>query len=519
MNRAVLYLRSSKDRSDVSIDAQRRALHELAATRSFIIVGEYVDAVESGKDDDRPGFQSLIADIRLSGRTWDHILALDTSRIARRRALGIIFEEHECKRRGVRVVYKSLPESDPITEMLLKSILQAMDEWHSLTSRVKGLSGMAENVKQGWRAGGKAPRGYALETVATGTIREGVPVTKTRLVVGEDSALMQAFLRARARGVPRHRAAKECGLDAAKTSLIDIERNALVYAGHTTWNRQAERVDGGYVGGSKHRPRSEWVIQKNTHEALITEDEAESILAKIAKTPRRAAKEGSRIYILSGLLKAPDGRLWHGTEDAYRIGSGRRISANSLERDVVAHVMESVKSDEMVEMVAAYYKSMANPAGKANEVATLKRKAAEFEKRINSLTLLLSETTAPDALLRQIESMEKDRSSALAALAERESEVAALKPLKTITPAAVRATLSALADDMSAAKPEMLKETLSMIVESVELSPDTFDAVITYRISPAGKPASNWRPHGEPTLTPVFTHSRPISIRHNRRAA
>ena len=30
-NRAALYLRSSKDRSDISIDAQRRALHDLAA--------------------------------------------------------------------------------------------------------------------------------------------------------------------------------------------------------------------------------------------------------------------------------------------------------------------------------------------------------------------------------------------------------------------------------------------------------------------------------------------------------
>ena len=84
----------------------------------------------------------------------------------------------ECKRHNVRVLYKSLPESDPITEMLLKSILQAMDEWHSLTSKVKGLAGMAENVRQGWRAGGRAPRGYRLQHEETGAIRDGAPVTK-----------------------------------------------------------------------------------------------------------------------------------------------------------------------------------------------------------------------------------------------------------------------------------------------------------------------------------------------------
>lgn len=66
-NRAVCYLRSSKDRSDVSIDAQRRALHELAGQRGLILVGEYADAVESGKDDDRPAFQRLLRDLRAPG--------------------------------------------------------------------------------------------------------------------------------------------------------------------------------------------------------------------------------------------------------------------------------------------------------------------------------------------------------------------------------------------------------------------------------------------------------------------
>lgn len=65
-----------------------------------------------------------------------------------------------------------------------------------------------------------------------------------------------------------------------------MERNALVYAGHTVWNRSAERTDGGYAGGEKWRPREEWVIQKETHEALISEDEAELILAAIAERKR-----------------------------------------------------------------------------------------------------------------------------------------------------------------------------------------------------------------------------------------
>ena len=44
--RAVAYARSSKDRSDISIETQRRALHELAVARGLVIVDE--DEVDAG---------------------------------------------------------------------------------------------------------------------------------------------------------------------------------------------------------------------------------------------------------------------------------------------------------------------------------------------------------------------------------------------------------------------------------------------------------------------------------------
>ena len=102
-NRAALYLRSSKDRSDVSIDAQRRALHELAVARGLVVVDEYADAVESGKDDDRPAFQRLISALKAPTRAWEHVLVLDTSRIARRRLISMVFEA-DCSKRGVALV-------------------------------------------------------------------------------------------------------------------------------------------------------------------------------------------------------------------------------------------------------------------------------------------------------------------------------------------------------------------------------------------------------------------------------
>ena len=60
-NHTALYLRSSKDRSDVSIDAQRRELTALATQRGLLVVREYSDVVESGTDENRPGLRALVA--------------------------------------------------------------------------------------------------------------------------------------------------------------------------------------------------------------------------------------------------------------------------------------------------------------------------------------------------------------------------------------------------------------------------------------------------------------------------
>src|SRR5690606_36126382 len=145
MKRAALYLRSSKDRKDVSPDAQRRALKELAASRGETIVAEFVDKVESGKDMDRPGFQAMLRAVRNPKRGWTTLLMYDTARLSRRIVLSVIFEELDCKPYGVQVVYRSLPDMDPLTMVLLKPMVQAVDEYHSLSSREKGLAGMAEN--------------------------------------------------------------------------------------------------------------------------------------------------------------------------------------------------------------------------------------------------------------------------------------------------------------------------------------------------------------------------------------
>lgn len=494
----------------MSIDAQRRQLVELAQARGLPIVAEFADAVESGKDDDRPGFQSMLRALRNPRRGWDTILVLDTARVARRRHLSIIFEEHECKRAGVKVIYKSLPESDPITEMLLKSILQAMDEWHSLTSKAKGLAGMAENVRQGFRAGGSAPKGYRLESIATGTIREGQPVTKSKLVPSDDAMLVRAYLQHRAKGVSRARALAQVGVDWPVTTLIYMERGALTYAGHTVWNRHAERSGTSYANGQKFRPREEWIVERDTHEPLISEAEADAILNGVESRKQTRVREGA-VGMLRGLLETPDGTKWHADgEGFYRVGKGKRIKAAEVDAAVLAAIAADIASDQFAQVVLEHYRAQAKPAARDKSAAKIVARIREIDQQSHRLAELMAETTAPAALMRSIEKLEAERAGLedqQAAAKESEKTAATLRAL---TLGQVKAFLGNIqADDMT-------QDVMASLVERVTLDPATMEARVHYKIAhltgvKVASPRSS-------ELIPGFCSQWAIVIPHRRRA-
>ena len=498
MDQAALYLRSSKDRHDVSLDAQRRELVALAKARNLAIVEEFADAVESGKDDQRPGFQALLRRLRDPERTWACLLALDTSRIARNQYLAHALH-YESEKRGIRVVYAKVPETNSLMDLVIRSIFQAFDQFHSLMSREKGLAGMAENVRQGWRAGGRAPMGYRLERVPTGAMREGVPVTKSRLAINADASRIGAYLKARAAGLPRASAARNAGLESPTTTLLGLERNALTYAGHTVWNVEAERIDGVYKGGMKRRPRAEWLIQYDTHEALISTDEAEAILARLEagrpNTRRRAAA-----YLLSGLLRAPGGAPWHSSGDGfYRLGKGRRIARESLEAAVVARVVDDLRSDAFVDELVAEARRVAAPRA-PDTLRPLRERIGELNARIHRMGELAAACETPRVFFEKMQAAERERGTLLAELAAADVEERTAEALRTLSAADVRRILEGLAGHLEGLDREGMKDFLGGLVEQIELTDDAAECRIHYRISTGDKLAT---PRGfEPRLPP-----------------
>lgn len=481
-NQAALYLRSSKDRSDVSIDAQRRALHAVAVQRGLVVVEEFADAVESGKDEDRPAFQRMLHQLRSDSRAWDHVLTLDVERIARRRMISIAFET-DAEARGVKVVYSNIPQTDPAMDMMMRTILQGFAEYHSLVSRAKGLAGMAENVRQGWRAGGRAPRGYRLEYHATGAIRDGEPVTKSKLVLDDETAgTVRAYLVLRAQGVARAQAVARSQAPWPASSTHSMDWQALTYAGHTVWGVETDKAQG------KRRPRAEWLVQRNTHEAIITDDQAEAILAQMERAQQGRRNRASPL-LFAGLVVSPDGRPWHSDGCGhYRLGKGPKISAARLEGPVLAKLVEVLHDEATVGLVLAAMRAQA-AGGEVDgrRVAGLERRAQALATSITRTVDLAARMEDPSPVLRRVADLEHQRAQALAELEDLRSTKARQAAAATFTQADVRALLRRLVAELQDATQENerraeARQALGELLERIELDAGTRTARLLFAV-------------------------------------
>ena len=484
---AAIYLRSSKDRKDVSIDAQRRELQNLANSQGIIIVKEYSDVVESAKDENRPGFQRLLFDLKASSRTWNTLLVVDTSRLSRRRYMAQVFK-HEAKKRNIQILYSKLPESDPIADMVIVGVMEVFDELHSLMSKEKGLAGMAENVRQGYRAGGRAPIGYQLVKIPTGATREGEAVTKSKLKPSKDAPVISRYLKMRAQGISRTRILNELNLGIAKTSAVGMEWNALTYAGHTVWNVHNENTKGsGYKGGTKRRPRSEWVVAENTHEALITSEEAEAILTQLEVSSSSRSRRTPASYLLTGILKTPNGDPWHGDgEQRYAVKAKsatrkRKVSQERLEQAVLDQVMRDLISPKFIKQLtleAMKYRE----AHQVDPAQNQRADAAELEKRISKMMEMASTLENPAPALREVDKLERARNALLSEVRRLESEYTAAAMLDDISEAKIERFLGGIAENMETLSREALKDFLANVIGQVTLDPATHECQINYRI-------------------------------------
>jgi site-specific DNA recombinase len=531
--KVALYTRSSKDAHDISPQAQRTELRAYAERKGYRIVADYSDAAVSANANP-PQLAQMLQQLTNPKRGWDLILALESSRIARDADLsGVI--HYQIRKAGARIEYIKQPTTgSPAMDMMRDQIMRGFDAYHSLISKQKGLAGMKVNVENGHRAGGRAPLGYVLEHTATGAVRQGKPVTKSRLVPDAYWAPHVArYLKARAAGQPRHEAARTCGLKAKSvTTLISVERNALVYAGITVWNRHAEN------GPNRYRPREEWVLQRGTHEAFITEAQAEKLMALAMPRPERRTRGMSGEFLLSGLLFTPEGKTLVASGDGYyRVaGKGRRIPAEMLEQVVQVRMDEEVGSDEFTERFVGELRRAADAL--PSEPARLADDRRAVAGKIANLLRLAEKRPDSAALADRLHELEAEQRELDEQMANAEQAAATRRALRATTHAEAQdllqrqlawvhyryPTLEEPLDADVAITVAEQRHALAQLVERIELDPATGAGRVHYRIGAngarfelgaaaerlgLGKAGYKWRPHGD--SNPGYRRERAMS--------
>lgn len=492
--KAALYMRSSKDRNDVSIAAQRRSLQEFAISLNATIVAEFADPVESGRDYYRPGFQKMMTELKSPTRAWNTILMVDTARLARARFIGDTFK-YQVQKLGVEVRYKTVPEVDSVSKILLEAVFSAMDEIYSLTAREKGIAGQVENINNGYRAGGRAPTGYRLQKIDTGAVRDGQPVYKTKLVPDENALAAAKYLRARAAGNARGLALRGSGLNVSKSTAISMDWNALTYAGHTVYGMFAKFFNGAPTNG-KRKPREQWKIQENTHAALITHEEAMKIMrlmetSSMSKAVSRGKAAASR-YLLSGIMYTRDGRQWTGymqkNKHSYRVKPdgnhrGRYLPGAEIEEAVITQIREDITSKEFADAMIESSRKAMEKGEDPKKLQKVKNGLASIQKKITRFIELAGEMDDPHEVLVKIRELQKEKAAHLEEIEKIEGICRQKEALDQISGDEILAILSDRLQEMQESKGLKLKQFITTLVDKITLDDVKLTLQITYKLS------------------------------------
>jgi hypothetical protein len=255
-----------------------------------------------------------------------------------------------------------------------------------------------------------------------------------------------------------------------------------------------ERTTDGYRSGEKRRPRTDWVITRDTHPALISTEEADSILDQLDRQKTRRTRTTDRPYLLSGLLCTVDGLPWHGEWDSrmnaalYRIGKGKKISARRVDQAVIERLMYDLQSEEVVVYVTRALKDLVDEPVDGRKVAGLEKKLDGLTRKVGRLIDLLTEAegAVADAYKRTIGQAEAERGALIDELADLRTKMNQHIVVKSFTEDDARRLMRLLFDQMQegidAGEVKTIKAALGGFIERITLDPVSEECTINYRI-------------------------------------
>jgi site-specific DNA recombinase len=314
--RAAVYARvsSEEQREGQTIDSQIAELERFAREKGWGLVGVYKDEGWSGALLSRPALDRLRDDA--AQRRFDLVLLNDVDRLARDVAhLGIV--KRDLERKGVRVVFRKLPQDESPTYNLMVNVLGSFAEFERemIIDRTRRGRRHKVEVRQQF-IGTIASYGYRYVPKDRAAGREGylevVPeeaalvrqmyewVDKESLSAGR---VMERLNRSQAR--PRK------GGRWAKSTVLRILRNET-YAGVWHYNKrfssESLKSRGRYKRTLKNsnrlRPREEWLpVILPAELRIVSRDLWQRVQLQLTKNIVFSSRNAKHVYLLKGLVR------------------------------------------------------------------------------------------------------------------------------------------------------------------------------------------------------------------------
>lgn len=326
-NRAVLYLRLSKEDVDKvnkgddssSIKSQRLLLTDFALDRGFKIIKVYSDDDESGLYDDRPDFERMMTDAKLG--EFDIIIAKTQSRFSRNMEHIEKYLHHDLPNLGIRFI-GVVDGVDTESEENKKSrqINGLVNEWYceDLSKNIR--SSFKAKMRDGQFLGSSCPYGYrkdpenhnhlVIDEYAAKVVRkifklylDGFGKAKIGSILSSEGILIPTLYK---REVLKENYYNSKALETTKNWSYQTVHKILnneVYLGHLIQNK----VNSLSYKDKKKKvlPREQWIVVRNTHEPIISEEMFEAV-QKLQKTKTRSVEASEPNGIFSGHIFCAD---------------------------------------------------------------------------------------------------------------------------------------------------------------------------------------------------------------------
>ena len=403
-NLAAIYLRFSSHRQgEQSIEGQRSAAENYAAEHGYKVVKEYIDRAETGRTDDREGFQEMLSDATKG--IFGVIIVWKVDRFGRNRE-EIGLNKLHCKRHGVRVEYVAESIPDAPEGVILESVLEGFAEYYSLQ--------LAQNVKRGQKksaekchtTGGSVPLGYNTTPEHKYVIDpETVPAVKKIFELCADGYTIPDVVEYL--NGAGYRTKK--GTEFAKNSIYSVLKNKKYIGIYSYNNGEIEIPDG---------------VPRIVSDELYYK--AQEAVKSRKRRPTANWYKGS--YLLSdrlfcghcgGAMRGDTGTSKNGTRHYYYSCSNKKRYKNcnkkSIRQDIIDNlVIQKVKwllyDDELLKLIVnrtweLYVKSDES----INEIERLEKQRASIDAAINNLIRATEFGAVSETITKRIITLEEQK--------------------------------------------------------------------------------------------------------------